>query len=196
MTDDSTGKEYSLLYNAQSSDDDLRKGCLAGDRRAREFFYRRYYGKLIGIPMRYLRNKEEANQVFNQALLRIFTSLGSYREEGSFQGWMSTIVFRTTMSYLRGQKEKNLTVSIDDSFHHPAATGGIEELHDVEEIYRHVQQLPDALRSVFSLFVVDDFSHEEIAGILGISVGNSRWRLAKARERLRTSLRREQEKTA
>lgn len=185
-----------MTYDKNSSDEDLRRGCLAGDRRAREFFYRRYYGKLIGIPMRYLRNKEEANQVFNQALLRIFTSMDSFRGEGSFQGWMSTIVFRTTMSHLRSQKEKNLTVSIDDSFHHPPATGGIDELHDVEEIYRHIQRLPAALRSVFSLFVVDDFSHEEIAGILGISVGNSRWRLAKARERLRSSLRREQEKTA
>lgn len=185
-----------MAYTPQSSDDELRQGCLAGDRRARELFYRRYYGKLIGIPMRYLRNREEANQVFNQALLRIFTSLESYREEGSFRGWMSTIVFRTTMSHLRSQKQKNLTVSIDDSFHHPATTGGIEELHDVEEIYRHIQQLPDALRSVFSLFVVDDFSHEEIAKILGISVGNSRWRLAKARERLRSSLRPEKEQTA
>lgn len=185
-----------MTFTEKSTDEELRRGCLAGDRRAREFFYRRYYGKLIGIPMRYLRNREEANQVFNQALLRVFTSLESFREEGSFQGWMSTIVFRTTMSYLRGQKENNLTVSIDDSFHHPTARGGIDELHDVEEIYRHIQRLPDALRSVFSLFVVDDFSHEDISRILGISVSNSRWRLAKARERLRTSLRPEKEKTA
>lgn len=185
-----------MTYHADSSEEDLRRGCLAGDRRAREFFYRRYYGKLIGIPLRYLRHREEANQVFNQALLRIFTSLESYRGEGSFEGWMSTIVFRTTMSYLRGRKEQNLMLSIDDSFHHPPASGGVEETHDAEAIYRHIQQLPDALRSVFSLFVIDDFSHEEIGKILGISVGNSRWRLSKARERLRTSLLREQERTA
>ncbi|NJC25255.1 RNA polymerase sigma factor [Neolewinella antarctica] len=184
------------MYTPKSSDETLRQGCLAGDRRAREHFYRRYYGKLVGIPRRYLDNKEDADQVLNQAFLRIFQSLDQYRDEGAFAGWLSTIVFRTTMSHLRSQKNHGMTVSIDDAFHHPPTSGGIEEAHDVEAIYAEIAKLPSALRSVFSLYVIDDFSHEEIGKILGISVNNSRWRLNQARTKLRITLRPNKEKTA
>ncbi len=174
----------------------MRQGCLDGDRRAREFFYRRYYGKLVGIPLRYTNGREDANQVLNQAFLRIFSSLDSYREEGAFEGWLSTIVFRTTMSWLRGQKQKYVTVSIDESPYEPPVSGGVDEQYDTDEIFRHIQLLPAPLRSVFSLYVVDDFSHNEIAKILGITVANSRWRLGQARLKLRASLRPDQQKTA
>lgn len=184
------------MYTNSSSDEDLRRGCLAGDRRARELFYRRYYGKLVGITRRYLNNREDANLVLNQAFLRIFQSLEQYREEGSFQGWMSTIVFRTTMSHLRSQQQQGLTVSIDEAFHHPPTSGGIDEHHDAEAIYAHISKLPAALRSVFSLYVIDDFSHDEISKILGISVNNSRWRLNQARVKLRTSLNPSKEQSA
>lgn len=185
-----------MNYHATSTDQELRQGCLAGDRRARELFYRRYYGKLVGITLRYTSCKDDANAVLNQAFLRIFSSLDSYREEGSFEGWLSTIVFRTTMSWLRSQKKKNLTVSIDDSPYEVPVQDGIQERYDTEEILRHIQLLPASLRSVFSLYVVDDFSHQEISKILGISVANSRWRLGQARLKLRASLRPNQEKTA
>jgi RNA polymerase sigma-70 factor (ECF subfamily) len=183
-------------YHAKSTDKELRQGCLDGDRRAREFFYRRYYGKLVGIPLRYTNGREDANQVLNQAFLRIFSSLDSYREEGSFEGWLSTIVFRTTMSWLRGQKQKYVTVPIDESPYEPPVSGGVDEQYDTDEIYRHIQRLPAPLRSVFCLYVVDDFSHNEIAKILGITVVNSRWRLGQARLKLRASLRPDQQKTA
>lgn len=184
------------MYTSTSSDEKLRQGCLVGDRRARELFYRRYYGKLVGIPRRYLNNVDDANAVLNQAFLRIFQSLGQYREEGAFAGWMSTIVFRTTMSHLRSQKKAGVMVSIDESFEHPPISSGIDEGHDAEAIYNEIARLPPPLRSVFSLYVIDDFSHQEIAKILGISVGNSRWRLNKARAKLCASLRPDKEQTA
>ena len=185
-----------MTYTPQSTDDELRQGCLAGDRRARETFYRRYYGRLIGIPLRYVSCRADANAVLNTAMLRVFSSLPGYREEGSFEGWLKTIVFRTTMSHLRASKPKHVTVSIDDQPHDPGVSAGIEEGYGAGEIMRHIQRLPAGLRSVFSLYVVDDFSHQEIAGILGITVGNSRWRLNQAREKLRASLATAQEKTA
>lgn len=177
------------MYTQKSSDETLRQGCLAGDRRARELFYRRFYGKLVGIPRRYLGDRDEANLVLNQAMLRIFESLGRYEEKGSFHGWLSTIVFRTTMSHLRSQKQpSHLTVAIDEAFQHPAVTNGVEEAHDAEDIHRLIAALPAPLRSVFNLYVIDDFSHEEISKILGITVNNSRWRLNQARKRLRARL--------
>ena len=176
------------MYTSKSTDEQLRRGCLNGDRRAREVFYQRYYGKLVGIPRRYLSNREDANLVLNQAFLRIFQSLDQYRDEGAFAGWLSTIVFRTTMSHLRSQKDKHLMVSIDEAYHDPPCSGGIHERYDVEAIYAEIARLPTALRSVFSLFVIDSFSHEEIGKILGISVNNSRWRLNQARTKLRARL--------
>ena len=176
------------MYTKQSTDEQLRRGCLKGNRRARELFYRRYYGKLVGIPRRYVGNADDANAVLNQAFLRIFQSLDQYRDKGSFSGWMSTIVFRTTMSHLRSQKRQQDTVSIEEAYHDPPCHGGINDQHNVEAIYAEIARLPTALRSVFSLYVIDNFSHDEISKILRISVANSRWRLNQARSKLRARL--------
>ena len=176
------------MYTSQSTDEQLRRGCLTGDRRARELFYRRFYGKLVGIPRRYVGNTEDANAVLNQAFLRIFQSLEQYREEGSFSGWLSTIVFRTTMSHLRSQQRQQPTLSIEEAYHEPPCGSGIKDQHDVEAIYAEIARLPTALRSVFSLYVIDNFSHDEISKILQISVANSRWRLNQARAKLRARL--------
>ena len=176
------------MYTNQSTDQQLRQGCLSGDRRARELFYRRFYGKLVGIPRRYVGNVADANAVLNQAFLRIFQSMDQYRDEGSFSGWLSTIVFHTTMSHLRKQQRQQDTVSIEEAYHDPPCSGGVHDQHDVEAIYAEIARLPTTLRSVFSLYVIDNFSHDEISKILQISVANSRWRLNQARAKLRARL--------
>jgi RNA polymerase sigma-70 factor (ECF subfamily) len=176
-----------MTYGKHSTEENLRQGCLAGDRLAQKELYRRYYGKLLGIPMRYTRDKEEATAILNQAFLTIFNALDKYREEGSFQGWMSTITFRTTMDHLRYEQRYRERISLE-SKEMPDMRSKAEENLATEEIFRVIQRLPDHLRVVFSLYVIEGYKHEEITNLLGITLSTSKWRLAKARETLQSWL--------
>ncbi|MGH1434432.1 MAG: RNA polymerase sigma factor [Lewinella sp.] len=176
-----------MSYGKHSTEENLRQGCLAGDRLAQKELYRRFYGKLLGIPMRYTRDKEEATAILNQAFLTIFNGLGKYREVGSFQGWMATITFRTTMDHLRYEQRYRERISLEAK-EVPIMRSKAEENLAVEELIQIIQRLPDHLRVVFSLYVIEGYKHEEITNLLGITLSTSKWRLAKARETLQSWL--------
>ena len=81
----------------------LIAACKAGDPRAQETFYRSYFPKLLPIPLRYLRHREEAVAVLNQGMMRIFQSLEQYQEEDKLEAWLATIVRRTTLNFIRDE---------------------------------------------------------------------------------------------
>ena len=176
-----------MRYDQTSTDEELRQGCLAGDRRAQQALYQRYFGQLLGIPMRYTQHRHEATALLNQAFLQIFKSLPNYRERDSFRGWLATITFRTTMDHLRFEQRYRERITLELPDNH-AVRNTVESELAAEEIFRHIQRLPDHLRTVFSLSVIDGYKHEEIAHLLGITASNSRWRLSKARQLLQASL--------
>lgn len=176
-----------MPYGNHSTDKALRQGCLKGDQRAQQALHQRYYGKLLGIPMRYTSDKDEARVLMNQAFLQIFISLKNYKEAGSFQGWMSTITFRTTMDHLRFEQRYRERVILDVKEPAPLASS-IEANLAAKDIFKFIQDLPDHLRVVFSLYVIDGYKHEEITHLLGIKLSTSKWRLAKARELLQQAL--------
>lgn len=177
-----------MRYGKQSTDHELRQGCLAGERTAQQALYERYFGQLLGIPMRYTRDRKEAVGLLNQAFLQIFQSLANYDERGSFKGWLSTLTFRTTMDHIRFEQRFREHYELDTSRPVGTVRNQGEQQLATEDIFRHIQQLPDHLQVVFSLYVIDGYKHEEIASQLGITVGNSKWRLSKARESLRNTL--------
>lgn len=171
----------------QSTDAELRRACLKGDRRGQQALYQRYYGKLLGIPMRYTSDREEANALLNQAFMQIFRSLPDYTDSGSFAGWMSTITFRVTMDHLRMEqryRERYRLEAPEDTYIDSSIEGNLQ----AEDIFRCIQQLPDYLRVVFSLYVIDGYKHGEIASMIGITTDTSKWRLRKARQLLQAAL--------
>ena len=170
-----------MPYGKQSSDETLRQGCLRGDRLAQKALYQKYYGKMLGIPMRYTQDREEARALLNQAFLKIFTALPQYREEGSFAGWLSTITFRVTIDHFR-KTSRQQQVSTTTPPVAPAVRNEIEAQLEAEDIFKHIQQLPEAQRLVFNLYVIDGYQHREIAELLQISESASRSQLARARK--------------
>lgn len=171
----------------QSTDAELRRACLKGDRRAQQALYQRYYGKLLGIPMRYTGNREEARDLLNQAFLQIFRSLPDYTDSGSFTGWMSTITFRVTMDHLRMAQRyrERYSLEVPDNI---SLVSNIEGRLEANDIFNCIQELPDYLRVVFSLYVIDGYKHPEIAAMIGITEDTSKWRLRKARQLLQAAL--------
>lgn len=166
--------------------DPLLTACRRGDRRAQEAFYRQHFPRLLPICQRYLRNREEAVGVLNHAMLRIFQSLeNDYQEVQKLEAWLATIVRRTALNFIRDEGRARRRFQ-PEHYDPPAsvANAALGQLN-ASDILKLLHALPDHLRVVFSLSVLDGLAHDEIATELEITVAASRWRLAKARELLR-----------
>lgn len=163
----------------------LLSACRRGDRRGQELLYRKSFPFLLPIVQRYIRDRQEAVGVLNQAMFRVFQSLPDYQEQERFEGWMATIVRRTALNFIRDEGRARRRFQPEDySLPGSVANAGLENLA-AEDIMKLLETLPDYLRVVFSLYVFDDYTHPEIARELDITAVASRWRLAKARELLR-----------
>lgn len=173
-----------MQYHQQSTEEALRLGCIQQHPLAQKYFYQRYFGQLLGIAMRYTNSREEATDVINQAFLKIFNSLDQFRETGSFSGWMAKIVFHTAIDLIRQQKTYRQVMDFSTEADQVVESDASEQL-DAEDLFRLIQQLPTASRTVFSLYVVDGYKHQEIADMLGISESTSKWHLANARQEMK-----------
>jgi len=160
------------------------EGCRQQHRQAQQYLYQRFYGKLLGICMRYTGSRPEAEDVLNRAFLKIFQNIGEYSEKGSLFGWMATITLRTAIDFVRSQVKMRSVFRLGE----PPESGhddGILEQLQAEDIYRLIQQLSPEQRAVFSMNVVEGYTHREIAEQLGINENTSKWRLAEAKKQLR-----------
>jgi len=165
--------------------DSLLTACRRGDRRAQEAFYREHFSRLLPVCQRYLRTREEAVSVLNHAMLRIFQSLEDYQEVQKLEAWLATIVRRTALNFVRDEGRARRRFQ-PEHYDPPASVANAAPgALNAADILKLLHALPDHLRLVFSLSVLDGLAHEEIATELEITVAASRWRLAKARELLR-----------
>jgi RNA polymerase sigma factor (sigma-70 family) len=175
-------------FTSTDSDTQLIEGCINENRFAQKYLYERYFGKLVSVTYRYARDKQEALDILNQSFLKIFQSLNRYQDTGSLLAWMKTIVLRTALNHIRNKEN---FVDIDEVVNlkeeHPLSSEALLGF-DVEYIIQALQQLPTATRTVFSLFEIDGYKHQEIADLLNISVGTSKWHLSEAKTRLQKIL--------
>lgn len=183
-----TNSHASMKVTLHSLDTDLIRCCLQKDRLAQKYLYQRYFGKMLGIPMRYTNSREEAIEVLNTAFMRVFDSLGNYKEEGSFSGWIARIVYRTAIDHARSNSTYKKIMNFNGEEESSSQSVENEALGNLaaEELYVLIQQLPTATRSVFSMYVIEGYKHHEIAQQLDISTGTSKWHLSNARKILQT----------
>jgi len=125
--------------------------------------------------------------VLNHAFLKIFDAMASYQAIGSFAGWMARIVFHCSIDFVRRRTAYQKNMVLGEVLETPIDNEIVRDLES-EALYALVQCLPAAARSVFSLYVVDGYKHAEIAKMLGIEEGTSKWHLSDARRRLKILL--------
>jgi RNA polymerase sigma factor (sigma-70 family) len=174
-------------FNEKSTDEYLCQGCLEGHRLAQELLYRRHFPRLMPIALRYLNNREEAVEVLNQAFLKIFSSIPSYKATGSFAGWMARIVFNTTIDFVRQRTIYRQRMDFESSADMPVVTNAIDHLA-AEDILALIQKLPANQRTIFNLYVIDGYKHREIADMMNIDENTSKWHLSQARLQLQKML--------
>ena len=171
---------------------EIIEGCVKGDSKCQQVIYQKFYGKMLGACMRYSKDREEARDILQDGFLKVFTNIKLYGGSGSFEGWVRKVIINTALDYIR--KNKKLIQYANSDYVEENAEEIKEEENNEDlnisttDIMQAVQQLPTAYRTVFNMFVVDGFSHQEIAEQLGINIGTSKSNLSKAKMHLKKAL--------
>lgn len=162
-------------------------GCLRNDRKSQEQLFKLYYGKMLGVCMRYTNDRDTAQEIVQDSFIKVFEKLSLFDHSGSFEGWIRRIVVNTAIDSIRKSKKDPFLTDNDNDF----KLGGIDPMAESEELHltdlkaeiimEAIQQLSPSYRTVFNLYVIDNYSHKEIAETLGISEGTSKSNLSKAR---------------
>jgi RNA polymerase sigma factor (sigma-70 family) len=168
--------------------EELLKASLRGDRKSQELLYRLHYGFAMGICMRYAKSKEEAVEVVNDGFMKVFTKGEQYNPVYPFKAWLRRIMVNAALDYYRSQQKYYYHDDIEEA--HGLSSNDESALSHLnhEELIGLVQKLSPAYRMTFNLFVIEGYSHEEIAEKMGIAIGTSKSNLARARENLREML--------
>jgi len=171
-----------------TSDNALIRALENKDRKAQKRVYEQYFSKMAAVPMRYGNSKDEAYSILNESFFKVFNSIKNYNRTGDFEGWIYKIVFNTTMDHVRKNLKHKKYQELDSCPEHTIVVNeGLDNLQ-VSDLHKLIQGLPNTERSVFSLFAIDGYKHKEIAKLLGISLGTSKWYLNSARKLLVASL--------
>ena len=162
---------------------ELITACLKQDRTAQKTLYDRYKDAMFTTSYRMMGDFELAEDVLQEAFVKVFRALPKFRKESTLGAWIKTIVVRTALSKL---KKKDFTEPLED--YHTNQYADWSNHLDAEYLEKAIQALPDGYRSVYLLIEVEGYAHKEVAEMLGISVGTSKSQLFYAKKKLRASL--------
>jgi len=162
----------------------LIRGCIKQDRKCQKMLYKAFYGFSMGICLRYTGSRDEAAEVMNQGFFKVFTHIESYDVTRPFKAWLGKIMMNVSIDFYRANLKMAYTEDLDNAEHISDGELVDQNLH-YNDLLAMVQRLPQAYRTVFNLFAVDGYSHEEIASMLNINVGTSKSNLHKARQKLK-----------
>ncbi len=174
------------------SEQDIIADCKDNKRVAQEMLYKQYYSLFLKICARYALNMEDAEQLMNDGFLKIFNSISTYKNAGSFEGWMKRIVINGCLDYLKSKDTKNnlkITHAASNNENHdvPVQADAIKAI-EFKDMLQMIQTLPATTKTVFNMYVFDGFAHKEISEMLSISEGTSSWHLHHARNLLQTMI--------
>lgn len=176
------------MSDALNADLLLIEACLKGDAKAQKKLYEQYARKMMPICLRYSNDYETAKDLLHDGFVRVFTYLGDYKGEGSFEGWMRKIFVNTALEHLRKLRDKPRLINIDDAYMSESKEHSVLETMSEAEIITCIQELPPMYRSVFNMFVVEGYSHKEIGEMLNISESSSRVYLTRAKKLMQAML--------
>jgi len=177
-----------------SNADDAKKivdGCIRGDVKYQQILYKATYGKMLGLCLRYAKDKEEAKDFLHDGFIKVFEKIKFFKHSGSVEGWIRRIIINNTIDIIRRKNRMafvsdsendlmRLTAESDDNLENISNTQANAEI-----IIGLIQELSPAYKTVFNLYVIEEYTHKEISEMLNISIGTSKSNLAKAKEKLK-----------
>lgn len=170
--------------------DTLLARCARRETKAQYELYRELYPLMMSICTRYERNRQDATARMNQGYLKVLQNLDKRRPEVPFEAWVRRIMINTVIDAFRRERERKSNEILGDPPNELPGADINEYLQhmEAEAFARMLHQVPPMSRNVFNLFAVDGFAHAEIAEMLGISVGTSKWHVSSARNILQQAI--------
>ena len=169
------------------SEEELIKGCAAGERAFQKALYERYCRKMMAICLRYARSTAEAEDILQEAFIKVFANVKNFRFESRLETWMTRIMINSALNQNRQKLYLLPMVDVSDVPMQESEDISLQHFH-FSELVSVVQSLPDGCRMVFNLFAIEGYGHKEIAGMLNISEGTSKSQYNRARSLLRAKL--------
>lgn len=167
----------------QLTDIDLVQECVLGNRHYQEVFYKKYSQKMYNLCLAYTSSHDDAKDVMQDGFVKAFTSLKHYQGNGSLEGWVRKIIVNTAIDFYRKKSKEIKNINIDDVHDLTYDVSVLDALH-AKHLVDLIQKLPEGANLIFNLYVVEGYSHEEIAKKLDISIGTSKSQLSRAKSLL------------
>ncbi len=176
-----------------SQEQQMLKGCQAGQAQYQQMLYQTYYGKMMSVCLRYAHDKEEAKDILQDGFIKVFASLPHFKSEGSLEGWVRRIMVNTAINHYHKSKKFQHQTSIEDDLKEYSLSGSFDDLEAIQKINYEdllvlIRDLPPAYQAVFNLYVIEGYNHKEIGELLHINEGTSKSNLAKARMKLQKNV--------
>ena len=172
------------------TEEEIVRQCKQGSLKHQELLYKQFYGYAMGISLRYSLNRDDALEAVNDAFIKVFNAIGGYNTDKPFKAWLRTILVNTAIDRRRKDLKFQLNVELDNAAPIRSNMGPVDNLN-AQDILKLMVELPTIQRTIFNMYEIDGYDHDEIATTLGIPVSSSRVYLSRAKERLRTILRKE-----
>jgi RNA polymerase sigma-70 factor, ECF subfamily len=167
---------------------DIVEGCVQQNRKSQERLYRLCHKAMLKVCCLYVTDVQDAAALYNQAMLKVFAGIDQYRAAGAFMGWVRRIVVNTCIDHCRRQPKFVLqSIEAVAEENYPVAPSVYGKLSAADTM-QLVHELPAASAMVFTLYVTEGYKHAEIAALLGISTGTSKWHLNEARRLLKQKI--------
>lgn len=167
----------------------LIKGCQKGQAKAQRELYDLYSRRMFALCKRYLSDVFEAEDAMINGFMRVFEHIGRFEASGSFEGWMKRIMVNESLGLIR--KKRMMHIEVEEAEHIGTLTS--ETAFDTlatEDLLRLIESLPIGYRTIFNLYAIEGYAHQEIASMLGITEGTSKSQLSRARMLLQQQLNR------
>jgi len=176
------------LLKRSYSDEELVEGCRHNQRKLQEALYRKYFDLMYPMCYKHTHDQEQSMDILNRGFLKVFTQIDQFEGKGSLKSWIRTIVYRTMADWFRENKQYIRFISLQED-----AEDSMPMLVQQEEqpmmgdfdIHALLAGLPNRMRDVFRLYAIEGYSHKEIASVMGITTGTSKWHLSEARKKLK-----------
>ncbi len=176
-----------LRINKSNAEEKLLQGCRKGKSQAQQAFYERFAPKMLGVCIRYIHDREEAEHVMIGGMVKVFEKINQYSGEGSLEGWVRRVVVNESLMYIRKNKNMSLEVEVEQAQFEPNYQT-LENNLEAQDLMNLIAELPVGYRTVFNLYAIEGYGHKEIAKTLGINENTSKSQLSRARKLLQTRL--------
>lgn len=178
----------SMNTSASMDESTLLVQCKKGDPRAQRALFEKFAPKMLSVCMRYARNGEQAEDVLQDAFVKVFTKLENYKGEGSLEGWIRRVVVNTALDQIRRDIKFRDDMDVDEIGYKLEQNLYQSDSFTETDLLKLINAMPDGYRVVFNMFAIEGYSHKEIADTLNVSENTSKSQYSRARAYLQERL--------